>query len=74
MFESLSDRLSGIFDKLTRRGALREADVDEALWEIRLALLEADVNFTVVKNLVGRIRERIVGTEVSRTMRSINCV
>ncbi len=65
MFEALSDRFDGIFARIKGKGKLREEDVDETLREIRLALLEADVNFQVVKNLVGRIRERIVGTEVS---------
>ena len=68
MFEALSDRFETIFSGIRGKGKLREADVDEALREIRLALLEADVNFTVVKNLVGRIRERIVGTEVSQAL------
>jgi signal recognition particle subunit SRP54 len=64
MFESLSDRFEGIFRNLRGKGRLGEADVDEVLREIRLALLEADVNFTVVKGLVARIRERTVGAEL----------
>jgi len=64
MFESLSDRFDGIFKKLRGKGRLSEADVDEVLREIRLALLEADVNFTVVRGLVARIREQTVGTEL----------
>ncbi|MGI8709517.1 MAG: signal recognition particle protein [Acidimicrobiales bacterium] len=64
MFESLSDRFDGIFKRLRGRGRLSDADVDEVLREIRLALLEADVNFTVVKGLVGRIRERAVGADL----------
>jgi signal recognition particle subunit SRP54 len=64
MFESLSDRFDGIFKKLRGKGRLSEADVDEVLREIRLALLEADVNFTVVRGLVARIRERAVGAEL----------
>jgi signal recognition particle subunit SRP54 len=64
MFESLSDRFDGIFKKLRGRGRLSEADVDEVLREIRLALLEADVNFTVVRGLVARIRERAVGADL----------
>ena len=59
MFESLSDRFEGIFRKLQGRGRLGEAEVDEVLREIRVALLEADVNFKVVKNFVGRIKERV---------------
>src|SRR6188472_2347883 len=65
MFESLSDRFDGIFKKLRGRGKLSEADVDEVLREIRLALLEADVNFNVVKSMVSRIRERAIGEELS---------
>jgi len=64
MFESLSDRFDGIFKNLRGKGRLSEADVDEVLREIRLALLEADVNFNVVKGLVGRIRERAVGADL----------
>lgn len=68
MFESLQDKLQGVFDKLSRRGHLTEADVDAALREVRLALLEADVNFKVSKNLIARIRERAVGTEVTKSL------
>jgi signal recognition particle subunit SRP54 len=68
MFEALSDRFETIFSSIRGKGKLREEDVDEALREIRLALLEADVNFSVVKNLVGRIRERMVGAEVSQAL------
>jgi signal recognition particle subunit SRP54 len=64
MFESLSDRLEGIFKKLKGRGLLKEEDVVDALKEIRMALLEADVNFQVVKAFVEKIRERAVGKEV----------
>ncbi|MBI4316900.1 MAG: signal recognition particle protein [Chloroflexi bacterium] len=64
MFDSLSDRLQNVFKRLRGKGKLTEKDVDEALREVRLALLEADVNFKVVKQFVGRIRERAVGVEV----------
>ena len=64
MFDSLSDRFDGIFKRLRGKGRLSEADVDEVLREIRLALLEADVNFTVVKGLVARIRERAIGADL----------
>jgi signal recognition particle subunit SRP54 len=64
MFESLSDKLQGVFAKLRGKGRLSEADVNEALREVRLALLEADVNFRVVKDFVARVRERAVGQEV----------
>ncbi len=68
MFESLSDRFDGIFKKLRGKGRLSEADVDEVLREIRLALLEADVNFTVVKGLVARIRERAIGADLHEAL------
>ncbi|MEZ5281659.1 MAG: signal recognition particle protein [Acidimicrobiales bacterium] len=68
MFESLSDRFDGIFGRLRGKGRLTEADVDEAMREIRLALLEADVNFNVVKNFVARVRERCLGADVSASL------
>jgi len=64
MFESLSDRLNGIFKKLKGRGLLREEDVVSALKEIKIALLEADVNFKVVKDFIERVKARAVGKEV----------
>ena len=68
MFEALSEKLQGVFDRLASRGRLTEADVDAALREVRLALLEADVNFKVVKEFIGRVRERAVGAEVMRSL------
>lgn len=68
MFESLSQRLSGVFDKLTGRGALSEADVTEALREVRVALLEADVALSVVKDFVGRVKARAVGQDVIKSV------
>jgi len=68
VFENLSDRLQGVFSKLSNRGKLSEADVDAALREVRLALLEADVNYKVVKDFVSRVRGRAVGTEVMRSL------
>lgn len=68
MFETLGNRLQSTFDNLRRRGKLTEADVDAAMREVRLALLEADVNFKVVKNFIGRVRERAVGHEVMRSL------
>jgi len=65
MFDTLTDRFDGIFSRIRGRGKLTEADVDETMREIRLALLEADVNLDVVKSIVGRIRERAVGEELS---------
>ncbi len=64
MFDSLTERLQSVFKELSRRGKLREGDVDEALREIRLALLEADVHFSVVKELVASVRERAIGAEI----------
>ncbi|MCU0270178.1 MAG: signal recognition particle protein [Acidimicrobiales bacterium] len=68
MFEALSDRFEGIFSRLRSKGVLTDDDVDEALREIRLALLEADVNFKVVKNFVARVREDLVGLELSKAL------
>ena len=68
MFEALSDKLSGVFDKLRRRGALSEADVTEALREVRLALLEADVALEVVRDFIAKVQERAVGVEVLRSV------
>jgi len=68
VFESLSDKLQNVFDGLARQGKLSEADVDAALREVRLALLEADVNFKVVKQFVARVRERAVGREVMESL------
>ena len=68
MFESLSSKLSGIFDRLTRRGALTEDDVNAAMREVRVALLEADVALPVVKDFVAKIKERAVGQEVIRSV------
>jgi signal recognition particle subunit SRP54 len=68
MFESLSEKLDAIFKKLKGRGLLKEEDVDVALKEIRLALLEADVNFKVVKDFILQVRERAVGKEVLESL------
>ena len=68
MFDALSDRLDGIFSKLRSRGRLSERDVDEISREIRLALLEADVNVRVVKSFIGRVKERAVGAEVAKAL------
>ena len=68
MFESLSERLSGILDKLTRRGALTEADVGEAMREVRRALIEADVALDVVRSFTDKVRHRAVGHEVLRSV------
>jgi signal recognition particle subunit SRP54 len=68
MFENLTNRLNQVFDQLRRRGKLTEADVDAAMREVRLALLEADVHFSVVKSFIARVRERAIGAEVSRAL------
>jgi len=68
MFQNLSDKLQTIFQQITRRGKLSEADVDAALREVRLALLEADVHFAVVKSFLDRVRARAVGAEVSKAL------
>jgi signal recognition particle subunit SRP54 len=68
MFENLSTRLGTVFDRLRGRGALSEADVGEAMREIRIALLEADVALPVVKDFVARVRERAVGQDVIKSV------
>jgi len=68
VFESLTDKLQGVFDRLARQGKLTENDVNIALREVRLALLEADVNFKVVKEFIDRIRVRAVGKEVMESL------
>ncbi|BBK40164.1 signal recognition particle protein [Allostella vacuolata] len=68
MFESLTTRLGSVFDRLKRRGALSEADVGEALREIRVALLEADVALPVVRDFIEKVREKAVGQEVVRSV------
>lgn len=64
MFDSLSGKLENVFKKLRGRGVLKEDDVKEAMREVRLALLEADVNFKVVKEFVGRVQERSIGQDI----------
>ena len=66
MFDNLSEKLGGILDKLTRRGALSEADVDAAMREVRRALLEADVALDVVRQFTDKVREQAVGATVVR--------
>ena len=68
MFETLTGRLTQVFDQLRRRGKLSEADVDAAMREVRLALLEADVHYSVVKDFIARVRQRAIGAEVSRAL------
>jgi len=68
MFESLSEKLQDIFKDLRKRGKLNEADVDAAMREIRLVLLEADVHYSVAKTFIARVRERAVGAEVAKSL------
>jgi signal recognition particle subunit SRP54 len=68
MFDTLQDRLSGIFDKLTGRGALSEADVDAAMREVRRALIEADVALEVVRSFIETVKQRAVGREVVKSV------
>ena len=67
-FEGLSEKLQGIFKKLKGKGVLSERDIDDAMREIKLALLEADVNFKVVKDFVARVREKALGVEIHASL------
>ena len=68
MFETLTEKLTGVLGRLTGKGRLTEKDVDDALREVRLALLEADVNFRVARDFVGSVRERAVGSGVLQSI------
>src|SRR5580693_3415168 len=68
MFDSLSDRLGDVFDRLRRHGALTEEDIGTALREIRIALLEADVALPVVRDFIAAVREKALGQEVLRSV------
>lgn len=68
MFENLTERLNQVFTNLRRRGKLTEADVDVAMREVRMALLEADVHYSVVKDFIARVRARAIGAEVSKAL------
>lgn len=68
MFESLSDKLQNVFNKLRGKGRLTEADVNEAMREVRLALLEADVNFKVVKDFIASVKEQCIGVDVLESL------
>ena len=68
MFESLSERLGGVFDRLRGRGALNEADVREAMREVRIALLEADVALPVVRSFIDKVTEQAVGQSVLKSI------
>ena len=68
MFDTLTGRLGDVFDRLKRRGSLKEQDVEAALREVRIALLEADVALPVVKDLIAKVTEKAVGSEVLRSV------
>ncbi|MEL6977930.1 MAG: signal recognition particle protein [Pseudomonadota bacterium] len=68
MFEALSEKLSGVFDKLTRQGALTEADVQAAMREVRVALLDADVALPVARDFIGRVKSQAVGAAVLKSV------
>src|SRR5215510_13345129 len=68
MFDNLSEKLGGILDRLTRRGALTEADVDAAMREVRRALLEADVALDVVRAFTDKVREQAIGATVVKSV------
>jgi len=67
-FEGLSDKLQGVFKGLKGKGSLTEADIDSAMREVKLALLEADVNFKVVKEFVASVKEKSLGEEVMKSL------
>ena len=67
-FENLSDKLQNTFKKLRGKGVLQEADINEAIREVKLALLEADVNFKVVKEFVAAVKEKCLGAEVLESL------
>lgn len=67
-FENLGDKLAGVFKKLRQKGKLTEKDINEAMREVKLALLEADVNFKVVKSFIKRVSEKAVGTEILESL------
>jgi signal recognition particle subunit SRP54 len=74
MFESLHNRLGGVFDKLRRRGVLTEADIDDAMREVRVALLEADVALPVVREFVSSLKEKAVGQQVIKNINPVQMV
>jgi signal recognition particle subunit SRP54 len=68
MFENLSERLGGVFDRLTKQGALTEADVETALREVRVALLEADVSLAVARDFVKKVAAKAAGQQVTKSV------
>ena len=74
MFENLSGKLFSIFEKLRKSGKLTEADIDAALGEVKIALLEADVNFRVVKQFMKRVKDKAVGQEILGNLKIVSCL
>src|SRR4051794_39000066 len=68
MFESLSEKLQGVFGKLNSHGTITEKDLDDAMREVRLALLEADVNYKVVREFITQVRERAEGAQILKSL------
>ncbi|HCU58451.1 MAG TPA: signal recognition particle protein, partial [Alphaproteobacteria bacterium] len=68
MFETLTDKLGAVFNKITSRGVLSEADIDSAMREIRVALLEADVSLSVVKDFIAHVKEQALGEKVVKSV------
>src|SRR5437588_2711824 len=68
MFDSLTDKLQGVFQRLGGRGAITEKDLDDAMREVRLALLEADVNYKVVREFIAKVREKALGAEILKSL------
>ena len=68
MFETLTDKLGSVFNKITSRGVLTESDIDQAMREIRIALLEADVSLPVVKDFISKVKEQAIGEKVVRSI------
>ena len=68
MFEMLTERLNGVFKQLRSRGRLSESNIDDAMREVRRALLEADVNYKVARSFIARVKERAIGREVLRSI------
>ena len=71
MFESLTEKLGAVFGRLNQHGTITEKDLDEAMREVRLALLEADVNFRVVKQFIADVKEKALGAEVHKALNPV---
>src|SRR5438552_1331532 len=68
MFETLTEKLQGVFGRLNSHGTVTEKDLDEAMRQVRMALLEADVNYKVVREFIAQVRERALGAEVLKSL------